>query len=169
MYILTTEDGQTVKNEITVDTSDKENITFEHQAPTAQKNLMDFGNGFLIYVGAGSNSQSLRVEVYRRTTDDLVCTYELPNTYFPSTHGAFLVDISKKLIGFAARTYTQGVGYEDKYVLLCFNGKEISPAFVQSLSYKDRNTVRSFVQNGLLYVVTDTVYTTFDINGIIQE
>ena len=170
VYILTTEDDITVKNELMVDTTDKENITYEQQTPSApQKTLLEFGNGYLIYVGAGSNSQTLKIEVYRRTASDLVCTYELANTYFPSANQAFLIDISKKLIGFAARSYTQGAGYEDKYFLLSFNKEQITPAFVTSLDYKDKNTVRSFTQNGALYVITDTVYISFDINGLVTE
>ena len=163
VYILTTEDGVTPKTLLSFDLTENE-ISYESGEPSStEKELLDFGNGYLLYIGAGSNSQTLKIEVYRRTLDELICSYELSNTYFPTDKGAYLIDISQKLVGFAVKAYTQGVGYEDKYILLSFSESKLEPVFSQPISYSTINSVRGFYQGTSLYIVTDTAYYSYEI------
>ena len=89
--------------------------------------LINFGNGFLVGIGVGSLSSTLKIEVYTEDGDVVVplCSYELENTYYSTEYKSYYVDRKNQLIGLGVRSYS-GEKFNNYhstgYVLLSFDG-----------------------------------------------
>ena len=166
-YAYTSINGILADPVFVFDLSDLKNITYD-DGETKQDyplSLVDFGNGYFLSIGVGSNSQALKIDVYKEDSDkmSLVHTQELKNTYFSTDCSGYYIDPSKKLIGIAIKAYEASVGYSNKYLLLSFDGESLVTLLNTSVPFSDRNTVRSFYQKGYYYVITDTGVYAFDL------
>ncbi len=166
-YAYTSINGILADPVFVFDLSDLENITYESTGtrqsyPTS---LVDFGNGYSLSIGAGSNSQALKIDVYKNEGDGIVAVYsqELKNTYYSTDCKAYYIDPSKQLIGIATKAYQANAGYSNKYLLLHFDGESLNTLLSTPVPFSDRNTVRSFYQKGYYYIVTDTGVYTFSV------
>lgn len=167
VYAYTSINGILADPVFVFDTSDLENITYNstgtrQSCPTS---LVDFGNGYLLSIGAGSNSQALKIDIYKKEGDGIASVYshELKNTYYSTDCKAYYIDPSKQLIGIAIKSYEASAGYSNKYLLLHFDGESLNTLLSTPVSFSDRNTVRSFYQKNHYYIVTDTGIYTFSV------
>ena len=111
------------------DLSDLENITYTDTGTIDgfSTSLINFGNGFLVGIGVGSLSSTLKIEVYTEEGGVVVplCAYELENTYYSTEYKSYYVDRKNQLIGLGVRSYS-GEKFNDKggtgYILLSFDG-----------------------------------------------
>ena len=111
------------------DLSDLENITYTETGTIDgfSTSLINFGNGFLVGIGVGSMSSTLKIEVYTEEGGVVVplCAYELENTYYSTEYKSYYVDRKNQLIGLGVRSYS-GEKFDNYrstgYILLSFDG-----------------------------------------------
>lgn len=111
------------------DLSDLENITYTDTGTIDgfSTSLINFGNGFLVGIGVGSMSSTLKIEVYTEEGGVVVplCSYELENTYYSTEYKSYYVDRKNQLIGLGVRSYS-GEKFDNYrstgYILLSFDG-----------------------------------------------
>ena len=111
------------------DLSDINNITYTETGTIEgfSTSLINFGDGFLVGIGVGSMSSTLKIEVYTEEGDSVtpLCSYELENTYYSTEYKSYYVDRENQLIGLGVRSYS-GEKFNNKggtgYVLLSFDG-----------------------------------------------
>ena len=111
------------------DLSDIGNITYTDTGTIDgfSSSLINFGNGFLIGIGVGSMSSTLKIEVYTEEGGVVIplCAYELENTYYSTEYKSYYVDRKNQIIGLGVTSYSGekfngngGTGY----ILLSFDG-----------------------------------------------
>ena len=111
------------------DLSNVNNITYTETGTIEgfSTSLINFGDGFLVGIGVGSTSSTLKIEVYTEEGDAVIplCSYELENTYYSTEYKSYYVDRENQLIGLGIRSYS-GEKFNDKggtgYILLSFDG-----------------------------------------------
>ncbi|MBE6673664.1 MAG: hypothetical protein E7596_00995 [Ruminococcaceae bacterium] len=159
-YAYTSINGILADPVFVFDTSDPENITCERTDTSKgyPTSLIDFGGGYFISIGVGSNSQALKIDIYKKENGKNVTVYshELKNTYYSTDCNAYYIDSSRKLLGIAMKSYELNVGYTNKYLLLHFDGEGFNTLLSEPLSFSDKNAVRSYYRKGYYYVITDT-------------
>ena len=106
------------------DLSNLKNITYTETGTIEgfSTSLINFGNGFLVGIGVGSLSSTLKIEVYTEEGGVVVplCAYELENTYYSTEYKSYYVDRKNQLIGLGIEKLNNKVGTE--YILLSFDG-----------------------------------------------
>ena len=111
------------------DLSDIENITCTDTGTIEgfSTSLINFGNGFLVGIGVGGQSSTLKIEVYTKDGDTVVpiCSYQLKNTYYSTEYKSYYVDRKNQLIGLGIINYS-GEKFDNRggsgYILLSFDG-----------------------------------------------
>lgn len=80
--------------------------------------LVNFGNGYLLGIGYGENTATLKIEIYKEENGEVVsvATYEATNTRFSEDYKAYFIDRENGLIGLGVTE--SGV---QKYIVLSFN------------------------------------------------
>ncbi len=86
--------------------------------------LISFGDGYLVGIGRGEMSGTLKVEVYEERGDEVVsvASYEIEAGY-PDEYKAYYIDREHGFIGMGIKDYEDG--YSDKYLFLSFDGYTI--------------------------------------------
>ncbi|MBO4982517.1 MAG: beta-propeller domain-containing protein [Clostridia bacterium] len=139
------------------DISDLKNITYAAGKTNQDFSafITDIGGGYFVGIGGGSNSLSLRIEIYKGTNDgfEKTASYEISNTYYSSDYMSYYVDTTSKLIGIAIKTYEST--YVDKYLILSYTESSLTQVWCENATFSSRDTVRSFYKNGNYYIVTE--------------
>lgn len=141
------------------DISDPKNITYvtgkTNQDFTAF--ITEIGNGYFVGIGVGSNSLSLKIELYRETATgyEKTASYEMSNTYYSSDYMGYYVDKTNKLIGIAIKTYESN--YVSKYLILSYTENEITQVSCEPITTGSRDTVRGFYKDGCYYIITEAM------------
>jgi uncharacterized secreted protein with C-terminal beta-propeller domain len=85
------------------DLSDLNNITCKKTGTIDgySNSLVTFGNGYLLGIGVGSSSGTLKIEVYEESENGVVsvCKYEVPNVDYSTDYKSYYIDRENKLIG----------------------------------------------------------------------
>ena len=157
-----------------IDLSDYENI---NSADTGiiegySEHLINLGEGFLLGIGRES-WQYDKVEIYEQQGDKVVSVGEFKfEGEYSSDYKSYLVNREHNLFGFGAGyiyPIDDQTGKEEYrgecYVLLHWNGYELSPCFVDLTGLDMRSaTVRAAYIDGYLYITTDTGFKVEKIN-----
>ncbi len=157
-----------------IDLSDYENI---NSADTGiiegySEHLINLGEGFLLGIGR-ENWQYDKVEIYEQQGDKVVSVGEFKfEGEYSSDYKSYLVNREHNLFGFGAGyiyPIDDQTGKEeyrgDCYVLLHWNGYELSPYFIDLVGLDMRSaTVRAAYVDGYLYITTDTGFKVEKIN-----
>lgn len=120
------------------DLSDTDNITYKETGTIEgfSTSLVNLGDGYLLGIGVGSSSGTLKVEIYTEYGDKVVsvCKYEIDNCYFSSDYKSYYIDRENKLVGIGY--YLYGYNYSssgktqyyetERYVLLHFDGNKLT-------------------------------------------
>ena len=76
---------------------------------------------------------SLKIEIYKQSEDAVVsvCKYELEGTYFSEEYKSYYINREDNLVGLGITQYrlysaTQYSENANRYILLCFDGYELS-------------------------------------------
>lgn len=150
------------------DLSDPKNLTYTDKSEDFIGALIDFGGGYYLRIGAGSNSQSLKIQLFMKQEGvmSLLDTYELSNTYFPQNGESYYIDRDNHLLGFAIRTYDKNAQsrYVNKYVLLSFKENLFETVLTREECFTLRESCRSIYKNGYLYLITDKEFCPVGIN-----
>ena len=139
------------------DISNLENITYvegnSNQDFTAY--IQEIGGGYFVGIGVGTNSLSLKIEIYKGTASgyEKTASYQIANTYYSGDYMGYYVDKANKLIGIAIKTYE--ATYVNKYLILSFTESSITEVSCEEINMSSRDTVRGFYQSGYYYLVTD--------------
>ncbi len=108
------------------DLSDLNNITYKHTGdiPGYSDSLVNFGNGYLLGIGAGDTRRSFKIEVYEETENGVssVCKYEM-NAIWSELYKAYYINREMGFIGFGIYSYEHSE--RDRYILLYFDGYEL--------------------------------------------
>ena len=108
------------------DLSDVNNITYKDTGNIEgfSSSLVNFGNGYLLGIGRGSDWNTLKIEVYAETVDavESVCSFELEQVYWSEIYKSYYIDRQNQLLG---------MGYVDeqgssRYMVLLFDGYELN-------------------------------------------
>lgn len=157
-YVCTSYEEVLVDPVFFFDLSDLSNITYTDtgEIDGYSSSLINIGGGYVVGIGYGDSSSTLKIEVYKEVGDKVesVCVEEFKNTYFATNYKAYYVDRQRHLIGLAI---TEGA--TDRYLLLHFNGTHFDIVLNTEVSHNIRNLVRGFYQNSYYYIATDVGFT----------
>ena len=110
------------------DLSDLSNITFKDTGTIEgfSSSLVNFGDGYLLGIGVGASSDTLKIEVYEEDGDGVrsVCKYESVSTYNSSDYKSYYINRGEQLVGMGVTVYNRGDG-QSRYILLHFDGYEL--------------------------------------------
>lgn len=147
--------------------SDVNNITYTDTGNIVgfSSSLINLGNGYVVGIGVGSSSNTLKIEVYTEENESVesVCAFESPLTYYPDEYKSYYIDRENQLIGIPIRVYTDGL-YSNRYLLLKFTGETLETVLNQGISTDSKSRVRGFLQDKYYYVVSSGGIYAFDIS-----
>ena len=140
------------------DLSDYSNITYTDTGiiDGFSTSLINLGEGFLLGIGR-EDWRYNKVEVYEQQAGEVksVSVYQFDGEYSTDYKGYF-INREENLFGFAVIGNSK---LRDSYVLLHFDGYELSAAAVVSLkcnyNYNTDYGVRAILRDGMFYILTD--------------
>ncbi len=141
--------------------SDIGNITYTETGTIEgfSTSLINFGNGFLVGIGVGSTSSTLKIEVYTEDGEAVIplCSYELENTYYSTEYKSYYVDRENQLIGLGVRSYS-GEKFNDKggegYILLSFDGFSLNELLAVNVDGEPR-AMRGVYIDDCFYILSE--------------
>ena len=138
------------------DLSDLDNITVKDTGTIDgfSMSLVDFTDGFLMGIGYGEDTDTLKVEMYREgeTTVESHCAFERSPCGFSSDYKSYLIDRENQLIGLGVHDYGEHDG--SRYLLLHFDGYELHK--VMEVAYDGMPySARAVYIDGYLYLFGD--------------
>lgn len=122
------------------DLSDLSNITYKDTGTIEgfSSSLVNFGEGYLLGIGVGGSTDTIKIEIYEETADGVrsVCKYEVEHAYMSSDYKSYYIDRENRLIGFGLKLepYYYSGAYNGRYLLLSFNDYELHPIVNEALS-----------------------------------
>ena len=139
------------------DLSDMSNITYTDTGVIEgySSSLVNFGDGLLLGIGYGDSRDTLKIEVYAENGDKVesIASYEQDTVLFSEDYKSYFIDRDRGLIGIGFADRSNG-NYENKYVLLCFNGYELVEVMKVDIdSYVDVSVFRATLADGYFYVM----------------
>ena len=143
------------------DLSNVNNITYTETGTIEgfSTSLINFGDGFLVGIGVGSTSSTLKIEVYTEEGDAVIplCSYELENTHYSTEYKSYYVDRENQLIGLGVRSYS-GEKFNDKggtgYILLSFDGFSLNELLAVALDGEPR-AMRGVYIDDCFYILSE--------------
>ena len=123
----------------------------------------------MVGIGYGSTSSTLKIDVYRENGDEveIVCSDIFEWTTVSQNYKSYFIDRERHLIGIGVSSRNSSTyKYEDYYLLLHFNGSYFDFILSERIEFSSSSSVRSFMQNGYLYVVTDTEFKAFQTGNL---
>lgn len=109
------------------DLSDLNNITYKDTGTIDgfSSSLVNFGDGYLLGIGVGSSTDTVKVEIYEETENGVrsVCKYEIEHAYISSDYKSYYIDRENRLIGFGLtlEPYYNSHSENERYLLLTFD------------------------------------------------
>ncbi len=148
------------------DLSDLDNITYTQtgEFDGYSSSLINFGDGYVVGVGYGDTTSTLKIDVYKEKGNavEIVCSYVFDWTLTSHDYKSYFIDRERHLIGIGISSRIRNSAqYEDYYILLHFNGSYFDFVLSERVDIYDSSSVRSFLLNGFVYVVTDTDFKVF--------
>lgn len=134
------------------DLSDLSDITYKstEEIRGFSTSLVDFGE-YLIGIGT-ENGSDLKVEVYKEEDKEIIplSAYRM-NALYADDYKSYLIDRERGLVGIPVMSWDMA---EEKYfyLLLHFDGTELSQCMLQQIQPTGLNTVRGLYIDGLMYV-----------------
>jgi uncharacterized secreted protein with C-terminal beta-propeller domain len=143
------------------DLSNVNNITYTETGTIEgfSTSLINFGDGFLIGIGVGKTSSTLKIEVYTEDGEAVIplCSYELENTYYSTEYKSYYVDRENQLVGLGVRSYS-GEKFNDKgctgYILLSFDGFSLNELLAVALDGEPRD-MRGVYIDDCFYILSE--------------
>lgn len=139
------------------DLSDLENITWKDTGTIAgySLSLVDFAEGYLMGIGYGDSTNTLKIELYREaaTTVESYCKYEQPCAAFSQEYKSYYIDRENSLIGLSLRDYSEN-GKGQHYLMLHFDGYGLNELAAVPMA-GDLYLIRGVYIDGYLYVLGD--------------
>lgn len=157
------------------DLSDPDNITYTDTGVIDgySTSLINIGNGYLLGVGVGNSSTTLKIEVYKEEGDKVVsvCSFELENTYYSTDYKSYMVDRARGIVGLAIRTRViieDYAIYQNEYLVLRFSPESESFTHIESvkINHSNRGSARAFEKDGYLYIATDKEFKATTLSSI---
>ena len=140
------------------DLSDLSNITYTDTGTIEgfSTSLISFGDGYLVGIGVGNTSSTLKLEVYQETDDGVksVCVHQIQGAYYSPDYKSYLIDREHQLIGLGIIDRTTSAGRRNTRYLL-FSYQEGQLILVGTVEYDDvyrPQYIRSVYIDGYLYV-----------------
>ncbi len=120
--------------------------------------LIQLGNGYVLGIGYGETSRTLKVEVYKQDGDELISidSYEVENAYFSEEYKSYFIDREKGLIGIRVNFNSYATD-KQRYILLRFNGKSLNEHLNTTLT-GDTSLARAVLIDGYLLLFSDTQF-----------
>ncbi len=123
--------------------------------PGYSLSLYKFTDDILLGIGYGDDFQTLKIELYRETGNEVVPVekLELQNAIFSEQFKAYFIDRENQLIGLGASYYDEESGkFINGYLLLQFDGETLTKKFfeLENSSYDD---MRATFIDGYLYLL----------------
>ena len=170
-YVCTSYEQVIIDPVFFFDLSDLSNITYTDtgEIDGYSTSLINIGGGYAVGIGYGENTSTLKIEVYKEVGDKVesVCVEEFEKTRFPLSYKSYYVDRERHLIGFAISSYSASIGsYEDRYLLLYFNGSHFEIVLNNQISHTAISSVRGFYQSNYYYIVTDEAFSVFSVGSL---
>lgn len=107
------------------DLSDINNITYKDTGTIEgfSSSLVNFGEGYLLGIGQGSEGRTLKIEIYKESETGVVsvCQFELPDVEYSTNYKAYFIDREHKMIGLGIIEGFSTGDYSGEYLLLRFN------------------------------------------------
>lgn len=149
------------------DLSDLSNITYKDTGTIGgySTSLIQFGNGYLLGIGVGSDWGTFKVEIYEETETGVraVCSYEC-NANYSTEYKSYYIDRERQIVGLGLVEYGMGGG-STKYVLLSFDGYRLRELVSEPLS-GDPALMRSVLIDGYLYLFGSRCFTVVAVDGL---
>jgi uncharacterized secreted protein with C-terminal beta-propeller domain len=113
--------------------------------------LVNFGEGHLLGIGVGENGRDLKVEIYTEGETDVisVCKYEVEVGYSQNNYKSYYINRQDGLVGLCVWSHLNG---DTSYLLLHFNGEELSVVFDMPLESRNSYFARMILVDGHAYV-----------------
>ena len=114
--------------------------------------LINLNNGFVLGIGYGDSTSTLKIEVYKEIDGSVVsqAVYESQNTAFSEDYKSYYINRELNLIGLGTK-----VNKSSRYLLLYFDGNSLIPVIDQELSYTHTSLARGFYEDSFFYTVSD--------------
>ncbi len=142
-----------------IDLSDLDNITYKDTGTIQgfSTSLVNLKDGYLLGVGVGASSGTLKIEIYEETGMGVrsVCKYESKNTEYSQSYKSYYIDRENGLIGLGVSYYNYDGNYYDhsgRYILLYFNGYELTELLNEPVSGDNQNK-RGVLIDGYMYML----------------
>ncbi len=136
------------------DLSDINNITYKETGNIEgySSSLIELGGGYLLGIGYGSFSSTLKIEIYEESDSGVVsvCKYELPHTYFSQEYKSYYINRDENLVGLGITELYEEK--ESRYILLLFNGDELCEILNLALS-GENHAKRAVLIDGYFYML----------------
>lgn len=145
------------------DLSDLTNITYKDTGTITgfSTSLIDLGDGFLMGIGVGNMSDTLKVEIYVEGAQGVesYCSYELEHTAYSTEYKSYYINREKGLIGIGITGY-YGSG---EYLLLGFDGYKLNEILKAPLAGQNYNK-RGVYIDGYFYMFGEGDFVVAPIN-----
>ncbi len=132
--------------------SDLNNITYKDTGTIEgySTSLVDMGDGYLLGIGVGDSSDTVKMEVYieSETGVDPLCSYEVENASYSTNYKSYYIDRENRLIGLGVQRYNEEKGC---YVMLLFDGYELQELLCMPLAGQPENQ-RAVCIDGYAYM-----------------
>lgn len=136
------------------DLSDLNNITSKDSGTITgySSSLINFGNGYLLGVGYGSDFSTFKLEIYKETADGVasVCSYEVSNCNFATEYKSYFIDREKQFIGLGYSSYSDS-DFTEHYSLFGFDGYDFVKIIDEEIT-GNNNYKRAILIDGYLYM-----------------
>lgn len=144
------------------DLSDYNKITYTDTGtiPGYSLSLYKFTDDILLGIGYGDDFQTLKIELYRETGNEVVsiAKLELQNTIFSEQFKAYFIDRINGFIGLGASYYDeQSLSWRNGYLLLHFDGDSLSAEMI-TLDNAAFDDMRATLIDGYLYIVGHNLF-----------
>ena len=154
------------------DLSDIENITYKETGNIEgfSTSLIDLGDGYLLGIGVGANTSTLKLEIYEEAEAGVVsvCKYELDSVNYSQDYKAYYVNRDMQLIGMGIDRYSYKEGDTSqeraRYLVVFFDGYELRELLEVPLP-GDVDLKRAVYIDGYFYLFGEDAFVVERIGG----
>lgn len=150
------------------DLSDLSNITVKDTGTIEgfSSSLVNFGNGYLLGIGTGSNWGTLKLEIYEESENGVesVCAYELPNTEYATEYKSYYIDRQNQFVGLGIYSYGENKYTGSEYLLVLFDGYQLVE-LVRAPLDGQLNDMRAVYIDGYFYMFGADMFAVEKIGG----
>ncbi len=123
--------------------------------------LVNFGDGYLLGIGVGESVSDLKIEVYAEGEDSVVSVCKYQDTVgYSQSYKSYYINRDLGLVGLAV---WQRQGGEVSYLLLEFNGEELTEVLNIPLQSKNTYFARLILTDGHAYVFCQNEFVAVEI------